>query len=224
MLLDDLVQTSRAVAQASGRLAKIGCSPICSAASPDEIEIAIGMLSGEPRQGRIGSGTPRCGHQEIFERARRHASLSSKSTPRSPERKAIKGAGSAGMRNERASRAPQASHTRGTGFIVRLLTGELRQGHSKRSSSTQSPGQPTSAPAAQAGGDDGRHARAGRQGGTRRRRTGLQASAFSSFSRSSRCSAQPADDVDEALDQLGSDVALEWKLDRRAHSSAQERR
>ena len=57
MLLDHLVQTSTAVAAASGRLAKIGLlADLLRRLAPDEIEIAIGMLSGEPRQGRIGIG------------------------------------------------------------------------------------------------------------------------------------------------------------------------
>ena len=57
MLLDDVVQTSRAVAQAGSRLTKIGLlADLLRRLSPNEIEIAIGMLSGEPRQGRIGIG------------------------------------------------------------------------------------------------------------------------------------------------------------------------
>ena len=57
MLLHDLVRTSKAVAEASGRLAKIGLlAELLRRLAPDEIEAAVGMLSGEPRQGRIGIG------------------------------------------------------------------------------------------------------------------------------------------------------------------------
>src|SRR5512134_3083789 len=58
MLLHDLLQTSTTVAEASGRLAKIGLlADLLRRLAPDEIEIAIGMLSGEPRQGRMGIGS-----------------------------------------------------------------------------------------------------------------------------------------------------------------------
>src|SRR5688572_776125 len=129
MLLAQLAQTSIAVSQASGRLAKIALlADLLRQLASDEIEIAIGMLSGEPRQGRIGIGYATLGASR---------DLPASDTPRLSvveidaaftELKAIKGAGSAGTRNERlrdllrqATRAEQE-------FIVRLLTGELRQG------------------------------------------------------------------------------------------------
>src|SRR3989442_8059626 len=55
--LHDLVQTSRAVAQTGGRLAKIELlATLLKRAAPDEIETVIAFLSGSPRQGRIGVG------------------------------------------------------------------------------------------------------------------------------------------------------------------------
>src|SRR5438128_11915084 len=57
MRLDDLVQTSRRVAQTSGRLAKIELlAALLKRAAPDEIATAIAFLSGSPRQGRVGIG------------------------------------------------------------------------------------------------------------------------------------------------------------------------
>src|SRR6267142_681853 len=57
VLLHDLVVTSAAVANASSRLAKIGeLATLLRRLSPEEVEIAIAFLSGEPRQGRIGIG------------------------------------------------------------------------------------------------------------------------------------------------------------------------
>jgi len=54
MLLTDLVNTSAAVANASSRLAKIGLlADLLRRLAPEEIEMAIGFLSGEPRQGRL---------------------------------------------------------------------------------------------------------------------------------------------------------------------------
>jgi DNA ligase-1 len=55
--LDALVQTSRAVAAASGRLEKISkLAAFLKQLTPDEIAIAIGFFIGWPRQGRIGVG------------------------------------------------------------------------------------------------------------------------------------------------------------------------
>src|SRR2546427_13236879 len=57
MRLDDLVQTSRRVAETGGRLAKIELlATLLRRAAPEEIPIAIAFLSGSPRQGRIGVG------------------------------------------------------------------------------------------------------------------------------------------------------------------------
>ena len=57
MLLDDLVQTSKRVAQTSSRRAKIDLlAALLKRATPAEIETAIAFLSGGLRQGRIGVG------------------------------------------------------------------------------------------------------------------------------------------------------------------------
>src|SRR5262245_34482294 len=129
MLLQDLVQTSTAVAAASSRLAKIGLlADLLRRLAPDEIEIAIGMLSGEPRQGRIGIG---------------YATLwaakdsPSSETPSLPlmgvdetltQIASIKGAGASAARNERLRDLLRRATRAEQDFIVRLLTGELRQG------------------------------------------------------------------------------------------------
>jgi DNA ligase-1 len=55
--LEELVRTSAAVAGTSGRLDKISrLANLLAAASPDEVSIAIGFLTGWPRQGRVGVG------------------------------------------------------------------------------------------------------------------------------------------------------------------------
>ena len=57
MKLDALVQTSKAVAAASGRLEKIArLAAFLKRLSADEVAIAIGFFTGWPRQGRIGAG------------------------------------------------------------------------------------------------------------------------------------------------------------------------
>ncbi len=57
MLLTELVQTSRRLAETRGRLAKIELvAALLKHTGPEEIEIAIAFLSGSLRQGRIGIG------------------------------------------------------------------------------------------------------------------------------------------------------------------------
>src|SRR5439155_18240182 len=57
VLFHELVQTSRRVAETSGRLAKVDLlAALLKRAAPEEIETAIAFLSGSPRQGRIGIG------------------------------------------------------------------------------------------------------------------------------------------------------------------------
>ena len=55
--LDDLVLTSKLVADAGGRLEKIGLlASFLKRLMPNEIPIAIGFLTGWPRQGKLGIG------------------------------------------------------------------------------------------------------------------------------------------------------------------------
>ena len=57
MKLDELVQTSRAVAGSSARLEKIArLAALLKQLPADEVAIAIGFFIGWPRQGRIGVG------------------------------------------------------------------------------------------------------------------------------------------------------------------------
>ena len=215
MLLAQLVQTSTAVAQASGRLAKIALlADLLRQLVSDEIEIAIGMLSGEPRQGRIGIGyatlwasrdlpasdTPRLSLTEI------DAAFT--------ELKAIKGAGSGGTRNERLRELLRQATRAEQEFIVRLLTGELRQGALEAIlvdavARATDIGAATVRRAVMMAGTLAPVARAALVAGE----PGLTGFGVQLFQPVQPMLAQPADDVDEALDQLGSDVALEWKLD-----------
>src|SRR5262245_43220516 len=57
MLFMRVVEASAAVSQASARNAKIAhLADLFRALAPDEIETVVALLSGEPRQGRIGLG------------------------------------------------------------------------------------------------------------------------------------------------------------------------
>ena len=57
MLLSDLVETSGVVGATRSRTAKVtALADLLGRLDPDEIEVAVGFLTGEPRQGRIGIG------------------------------------------------------------------------------------------------------------------------------------------------------------------------
>ncbi|MET0166463.1 MAG: ATP-dependent DNA ligase, partial [Vicinamibacterales bacterium] len=215
MLLAQLAQTSIAVSQASGRLAKIALlADLLRQLASDEIEIAIGMLSGEPRQGRIGIG---------YATLWASRDLPASDMPRLSvieidaaftELKAIKGTGSAGTRNERLRELLRQATRAEQDFIVRLLTGELRQGALEAIlvdavARATDIGAATVRRAVMMAGTLAPVARAALVAGE----PGLTGFGVQLFQPVQPMLAQPADDVDEALDQLGSDVALEWKLD-----------
>ena len=57
MELRTIVETSRQVGAASGRLDKIGHLARCLAAcEPASVPTAVALLAGQPRQGRVGIG------------------------------------------------------------------------------------------------------------------------------------------------------------------------
>jgi DNA ligase-1 len=129
MYLNDLVDTSRRIAETPGRLAKIGHLADClRRAGPAEIDIAVAYLSGEPRQGRIGIG---------YAALREAMGEAAASTPLLTlvevdealgEIMRTRGAGSAAERL-RLLRALFARATRPEQeFLLRLIIGELRQG------------------------------------------------------------------------------------------------
>ncbi|HVQ13535.1 MAG TPA: hypothetical protein VMS40_08090, partial [Vicinamibacterales bacterium] len=215
MLLAQLVQTSISVAQASSRLAKIGLlAELLRQLAPDEIEIAIGMLSGEPLQGRIGIG---------------YATLwAARDLPASDapslhlvdvdtaftQLKAIKGTGSSTARNERLRDLMRRATRAEQDFVVRMLTGELRQGALEAilvDAVAKATGIGTAAVrrAVMMAGTLAPVARAALVTGE----PGLSGFGIELFQPVQPMLAQPAEDVDEALGVLGADVSLEWKLD-----------
>ena len=129
MLFHELVQTSRRVAETSGRLAKIELvAALLKRAAPEEIETAIAFLSGSPRQGRIGIGyatlqaakPAHSAEAPTLELARVDATLQRLAS--------TTGKGSA----QTKERLLGELLTRGTAeeqeFLLHLVMGELRQG------------------------------------------------------------------------------------------------
>ena len=127
-LLADVVTASRAVAGTSSRSRKVAIlAQLLSGLDPSEIAIAVGFLSGIPRQGRVGVG-----HSTIYgieagpadepsltvgELDRAIAAIS-----------AATGAGSAARRKQILAELLGRATEQEADFIRRLFTGELRQG------------------------------------------------------------------------------------------------
>src|SRR5688572_26983974 len=127
MLLHDLVTTSAAVGEASGRLTKIGLlAELLARLAPEEIEIAIGFLSGEPRQGRIGIGGAAVWAAKDVAAAEAPALHLRDVDEAFTQIATVKGSGAAATRQQRLrdllGRATRAEQD----FIGRLLFGELR--------------------------------------------------------------------------------------------------
>jgi DNA ligase 1 len=210
----DLVQASAAVAQTASRLAKRDAIAAClRAAEADEVEIAVAFLSGELPTGRIGIG-----YATLSDLRGANAAAEPSLTLHDVESAlagvaATTGKGSAASRSEqlaalfaRATRAEQD-------FLVRLLTGELRQGALE--------GVMIEAVAAAASVADSEVRRAamfaGDLGAVARVALSEGAPGLARFSITLQRPVQPmlaqsAQDVADALGRLGT-AALEWKLD-----------
>ncbi len=128
MLLQQLVRTSLLVADTSSRLAKIELlAALLRQAAPEEIEIVIAYLSGSVRQAKLGVGWA------TLEAARvvpsETPSLRILDVDATLERLASTGGkGSAASRSALLRTLFAGATTEEQDFLVRLLTGELRQG------------------------------------------------------------------------------------------------
>src|SRR5581483_5758480 len=129
MRFGELVDVSRAVADTSGRLEKIDrLATLLNRLEPDEIDIAVGFLSGLPRQGRLGIGSAAVVAAREADPAAA-PSLEVRDVDAVFARVAeSSGSGAVAARSQllrelfaRATRDEQD-------FLVRLIFGELRQG------------------------------------------------------------------------------------------------
>ena len=227
MSLHDLVTTSAAVAQASSRLAKIGLlADLLRRVAPEEIEIAIGFLSGEPRQGRIGIGGATIWNARDVASADAPTLSLHDVDEAFTQIAALKGAGSTAARQQRLRELLRRATRAEQDFISRLLFGELRQGALE--------GVLVDAVARASGISAGTVRRsvmmAGALAPVARAALVNGESALSSFGVQlfqpvQPMLAQPAEDMNDALVQLHNDVLLEWKLDGariQAHKSGDE--
>jgi len=128
MLLDALVQTSRQVAATSGRLAKIKIlADLLRQAQADEIESAIAYLSGTTRQAKVGVGWV------TLQKAKAHVGTSARLHLRDVDEtleriSTTSGKGSAGEKERVLGELFSKATAEEQDFLVRLMTGELRQG------------------------------------------------------------------------------------------------
>jgi DNA ligase-1 len=129
MRLHDIVSASRSVTETSGRSEKVRQLAEClRLAEAEDIEIAVGLLSGEPRQGRIGIG-PAVLRAAASVPSSVSPALTLAEVDRVLDRIAdSRGTGSSAERGrltrELLSRATADEQT----FLLRALLGELRQG------------------------------------------------------------------------------------------------
>src|SRR5581483_4257474 len=126
--LDQLVQTSRQVAAAPGRLAKIDrLAALLQQARPEEIALVILYLSGATRQSRLGVGwatlekaRTTSALEPTLEIAQVDASLESLAR--------LSGKGSSTTRAALLADLFRRATAEEQDFLLRLLTGEIRQG------------------------------------------------------------------------------------------------
>ena len=128
MLLSRLVETSRRMSETTKRLEKTALlAGLLQHLDPAEVETAVGFLSGAPRQGRIGIGY-----------ATLHSSMATAAEVPSieilevdrllDEISAVRGAGSEQRKRDMLSGLFGRATSEEQHFLVRLLSGELRQG------------------------------------------------------------------------------------------------
>jgi DNA ligase-1 len=127
VLLAELTEVSRAVGATPARLAKIGAlAAALRAATPDEAPIAVAYLSGELPQRQIGVGWAAL---RSAPPAAAEPSLTLTDVDAAFTRiGALTGKGSAGARKQMVGELLRAATAEEQYFLVRLLSGELRQG------------------------------------------------------------------------------------------------
>jgi len=214
VLLAELAATSAALAGTTRRTEKAErLAALLRRLEPDEIEPAVALLAGGPRQGRIGLGPalvrgalagPRAAAPELalLEVDRTFATLAS-----------LAGPGSTTARRDTLAALLARATAAEADWLGRVLLGEVRQG-ALEGLMEDAIARAASLPAddvrraAMLGGDLAAVARAALVEG----RDGLARFRLELFRPLRPMLAQPADSLDEALERLGP-MDLEWKLD-----------
>ncbi len=211
--LHDVVLASRRVADTRARLQKIELlATLLRGLEPDEVEIAVSWLAGEPRQGKIGIGYARL--RELAGAGSETATLGLREVDAALERVAsTAGRGSSAERSRLLAELFASATRDEQDFLARLLVGEMRQG-ALEGVLAEAIARAASVPAervrraAMLGGRLPEVARAALADGE----AGLAAFRLDLLRPIQPMLAQSADDPDDALARLGR-AALEWKLD-----------
>jgi DNA ligase 1 len=127
-LLAEVVAASAAVTDTSSRSRKVAIlAELLRKLDADEVPIAVGLLSGVPRQGRVGVGYSTI--YGIEQRPAADPSLTVDDLDRAiADVQAATGSGSAGRRKELLGGLMARATAQEAEFVKRLFTGELRQG------------------------------------------------------------------------------------------------
>jgi DNA ligase-1 len=127
-LLADLVSASNEVAGTSSRSRKVAIlAELLQRLDATEVPISVGLLSGVPRQGRVGVGYSTI--YRIDQRPASEPSLTIEDLDRAiAETQATTGSGSTARRRQLLGDLLGRATEQEAGFVKRLFTGELRQG------------------------------------------------------------------------------------------------
>jgi DNA ligase 1 len=127
VLLADVVETSATVSATRSRLAKVEALSGLLRAAGDQVRTVVGFLAGAPRQGRIGAGWRTL--VDLDEPPAAEPALTVERVDRTfDEVAATSGKGSAQRRGDLLRSLFGAATVAEQRFLLRLLTGELRQG------------------------------------------------------------------------------------------------
>ena len=214
MRLGEIVSTSRSVRETSARSDKIRHLAAClRRVEPDEVEIAVALLSGELRQGRIGLG-PATLREAMPSSAAPTPELTIAAVDAALERIArTTGAGATTDRAYQMSQLLARATKDEQQFLALAVLGELRQG-ALEGLMVEAVAQAAEIPvgeirrALMVSGDLGAVARTALADG----RHGLARMAIRLFRPLKPMLAQTAEDIGQGLAQLGT-AALEYKLD-----------
>jgi DNA ligase-1 len=214
-LLANLVETSQRVGATSARLAKVReLAGLLRALAPNEIETGAHYLSGELPQGRIGIGYAALRSAASNAPAGTATLSIAEVDSLLTELAGIRGAGSTASRAAALAGMFARATPDEQQFLLRLLTGELRQG-ALAGVMVDAIASAAAIPVAQVrraamySKSLGAVARVALLEGS----TGLAAFHLELFSPVSPMLAQTAADVGEALDVLEGEIAFEWKMD-----------
>ena len=214
MQLHEIVEASRRVAATAGRRTKVELLASCLArCEPAWVEAAVGVLSGAPRQGRIGIGYATLREAQSAPAAAMPTLALADLDLTLDRLLEVRGKGAGAERarllHELFARATADEQD----FVVRLLTGELRQG-ALEGLMAETIAKASALPladvrrAVMVAGDIGTVAKAALGEG----QAGLARFAIQLFRPIRPMLAQPAEDVADALGTLGR-AAFEYKLD-----------